>query len=183
VFTFLIPVLALNKDLDGLSSLPSPSEAIKNPEKVFGEEGCRIHIGRPGGAPAAIFNPVLAALQRNLANLDQVDVAETDVSRAASYIRCAVKFYGDENARQDMMEDLVNHAIGGPTAGAWGFTVGMGRLPFIRPGYIWWHGDFVMGALELKNTLGRGGDALSQAIVDYSKLISRNEVGYLISLT
>jgi hypothetical protein len=177
VFTFLIPALALNEGLDSLSSLPSPSEAIKNSEKlaqVFGGKQPLIHIGRPGGAPAVIFNPVLAALQQNLGNLDQVEVSEDEASLAASYIRCAVKFHDNEKDRQDAIKDLVDGAIGG--TGEWGIPVNMAPLSSIKPERIWWHDIFVMLALELKNSLGLGGDALSQAVVDYCKIVSRDQV-------
>lgn len=177
MFTFLIPALALNEGLDSLSSLPSPSEAIKNSEKlaqVFGGKGPLIHIGRPGGAPAVNFNPVLAALQQNLGNLDQVEVSEDEASIAASYIRCAVKFHDNEKDRQDAIKDLVDGAIGG--TGEWGIPVNMAPLSSIKPERIWWHDVFVMLALELKNSLGLGGDALSLAVVDYCKIVSRDQV-------
>ncbi|KAF8172668.1 hypothetical protein BJ912DRAFT_993599 [Pholiota molesta] len=47
--------------------------------------------------------------------------------------------------------------------------------PSIKPVHVWRLDDFIMGALELKNILGIGGDALSQAIVDYVKIISRKK--------
>jgi hypothetical protein len=149
---------------------------------VFGKKGFRIHIGRLGGAPAAIFNPVLAALERHLGNLDQVEVSEFQVSQAADYIHCAVQFYDKEKLRQDAIKSLVNLALG-ETDPEWGIAVEIEGHHPIKPEHVWRLDDFIMGALELKNILGIGGDALSQAIVDYVKIISRKKVGYLISLT
>ena len=39
-----------------------------------------------------------------------------------------------------------------------------------------WHDLFLVQILELKNTLGLSGDALLQAIADYSKIVAREKV-------
>ena len=131
-----------------------------------------IHLGWSGGAPAVIFNPALAILQQRLDHLEQVQVSRQEVQRAANYLQCAVKFYKDKSRRQEKIKELVNEAIG--ENGEWGLT--LGRADNIKPDSSWWYNTFLILVLELKNTLGLSGDALYQAVVDYSKIISREKV-------
>jgi hypothetical protein len=163
--------LALDECLNGLTHMPSPSEAVSSSSKLaeaLGGDNPDIHVGRPGGAPAVIFNPVLATLQRHLDHLEEVTVSRTEVERAAKYIRCAVKFYKDEATRQDAIREAVDVAIG--ENGNWKPTGN------VKPDGSWLHDSFMMMILELKNTPGLSGDAFVQAVVDYSKIISRDEV-------
>ncbi|KDR76199.1 hypothetical protein GALMADRAFT_210854 [Galerina marginata CBS 339.88] len=164
---------ALNKCLNNRLSLPSPSDLVKDPrmlKKVFGGEEPDLHVGRPGGAPAAIFNPVLASLQQSFSDLEQVNVSEDEALRAANYIRSAAKFYDWEDLRQEAIKELVDAAIAQP--GAWGRPVNMAPVNDIIPNACWWHDIFLILILELKNSLGLSGDALFQAVVDYIKMVS-----------
>ena len=70
------------------------------------------------------------------------------------------------------MKELVDEAIG--EKGELGCTLSWADN--IKPGGSWWYGIFLLLALELKNTLGLSGDALLQAVFDYSKIISRDKV-------
>lgn len=174
--------LALDKHLDSLPPIPSPLEVVHSSHKVtdlFGGPQPSIHLGRPGGAPATIFNPALATLQQHLDHLDQVQVTRSEVQRAAEYLRRAVQFYDDEAQRQKAVEELLDGAIG--DKGEW--EVVLGWADNIKPDGSWWHNKFLILALELKNTLGLSGDALLQAIVDYSKIISQERVRRLIFVT
>ncbi|KAG5636817.1 hypothetical protein H0H81_006764 [Sphagnurus paluster] len=174
---------ALNECLDTHLSLPSPSEVVKDArmlDKVFGGKEPRIHVGRPGGAPAVIFHPVLAALQQNLDYLEQVEVSPAEVSRAANYLHSAAKFYEDKDQRQDVIKDLITDALGG--TGKWKHTINLDSGSTVRvkgekiiPDASWWHNVFLILVLELKNSLGLYGDALFQAVVDYSKMVAGDE--------
>lgn len=83
-----------------------------------------------------------------------------------------VKFYKDEG-REDMIRKLVDEAIGEP--GKWRCPIDWAASR-ITPDRCWWHDEFLILIGELKNTLGLSGDALYQAIVDYSKIVSRDKV-------
>jgi hypothetical protein len=131
-----------------------------------------IHLGGPGGVPAAIFNPALAMLQRRLSQLEQVHVSRSEVERAAKYLRCAVAFYDNEGLRQKAIKDLVDVAIG--EAGEWGRSLDWADK--LKPDGGWWYDMFLILVLELKNTLGLSGDALLHAVIDYSKIVSREKV-------
>lgn len=119
-----------------------------------------------------IFNPALATLQQRLDHLEQVQVSRLEVQRAANYLRSAVKFYKDESRRQEVIKGLIDEAIG--EDGEWGLTLGWADN--IKPDGSWWYDTFLILVLELKNTLGLAGDALYQAVVDYSKILSREKV-------
>jgi len=83
--------LALNQRLSR-----SPSDIVHSSDKLadlLGGNEPPIHLGRPGGVPAVIFNPALATLQQRLDHLEQVQVSRLEVRRAANYLRRAVKFY------------------------------------------------------------------------------------------
>ncbi|KAF8963415.1 hypothetical protein BDZ97DRAFT_2059090 [Flammula alnicola] len=115
-----------------------------------------IHLGRPGGAPAAIYNPALAILQQNnLEHLEQVEVSCPDIERAAKYLQCGVAFYQNDALRQMVIKELIDEAIGEKGD--------------------WWYDTFLILVLELKNTLGLSGDPLLQAVIDYSKVVSREK--------
>jgi hypothetical protein len=136
-----------------------------------------IHLGQPGGAPAVIFNPALAMLQHRLDHLEQVHVSCPDVVGAAKYLRYAVAFYDSEDLRQKAIKNVVNVIIGG--VGEW-----QCRLDWadnIKPDGSWWYEKFLILVLELENALGLSGDALLQAIIDYSKIVSREKVQFPIS--
>ena len=81
-------------------------------------------------------------------------------------------FYEDKAHRQDAIRGLVDEAIG--QKGEWGLTLGW--ADDIKPDGSWWYDVFLILVMELKNTLGLSGDALLQAIVDYSKIVSRQKV-------
>jgi len=156
--------------MDEGASLPAPSDCVHSSEKtatLLGGVKPVIHIGRPGGVPAVIFNPILAKLQHDLEHLEQIIVTPQEADNAHKYIGKAVAFHDSEALRQSAIKDLVDLAIG--TKGEWS------RANF-RPDASWSHNGFVTLFLELKNTLGLAGDAVLQAAIDYAKLISYSEV-------
>ncbi len=163
--------LALDQSLDRLTPGSSPSEIVHSPDKVASLLGDKslIHLNGP---PATIFSPALAGLQRNLENLEEIKVSWNDVDCAAKYLRCAIDFYKDEAQRQKAIMDLINEAIG--QNGEWGYALAW--ADGIKPDGCWWHDLFLVQILELKNTLGILGDALLQAIADYSKIVAREKV-------
>ena len=116
-------------------------------------------------------------LQRRLDHLEQVHVSRQEVERAAQYLRCAVAFYDNEGLRQKAIKDLVDDAIG--EAGDWGRSLDWADK--IKPDGGWWYDTFLILVLELKNALGLSGDALLQAVIDYSKIVSREKVRFPIS--
>jgi len=167
---------ALNDRINKLSPGPSPSEIVASPEKllgVFGGNEPDIYLGRPGGAPAVLFSPPLATLQQRLDDLEQVEVSRLEVvDLAGPYFHCAVKFYRNEEAREDSIKKFINSAIG--RTGDWGRFIDCAASK-IKPDGCWWHDEFIIMFLELKNSLGLGGDALYQGIIDFSKILSRDK--------
>jgi hypothetical protein len=163
--------LALDQSLDRLTPKSSPSEIVDSPDKVaglLGSDKSPIHLN---GAPVAMFNPALATLQRNLENLEKIKVSRSDIDCAAKYLRSAVDFYKEEAQRQKAIMKLIDEAIG--RKGEWGFALDW--ADGIKPDVVWWHHLFLVQVLELKNTLGLSGDALLQAIIDYSKIVAREK--------
>ena len=119
-----------------------------------------------------ISNPALAILQRSLGHLEELSVSRSEVERAAQYLRCAVTFYEDKAHFQKAIRGLVDEAIG--QKGEWGLALGWADN--IKSDGSWWCDAFLILVLELKNTLGLSGDALFRAVVDYSKIVSRQKV-------
>ncbi|KAF8727267.1 hypothetical protein AX14_007435 [Amanita brunnescens Koide BX004] len=149
---------ALDERLNRLPSTVSPSDMVHFSDKLadlLGGNDPLIHLGRPGGAPAVIFNPALANLQQRLDHLE-----ELPVSRSEGKAR-----------RRGAMQGLVDEAIG--QKGEW--TLALDWADNIKPDGSWWYDGFLILVLELKNTLGLSGDALLQALVDYSKIVSRQK--------
>jgi hypothetical protein len=176
-FSFLHP--SSQRKSQPFSPTPSPSDIVLSSHKqaeLVGGNKPSIHLGRPGGVPAAIFNPALAMLRHRLDHLEQVHVSRGDVECAARYLRCAVEFYDNEDLCQRAIKDLVDGAIG--ETGEWERSIDWADK--IKPGGGWWYDTFLILVLELKNALGLSG-ALFQAVVDYSKIISREKVQFLIS--
>ena len=164
--------VALDQSLDRLNPNSSPSDIVHFPDKVAELLDDDKSLIRLSGAPAALFNPALAILQKNLENLEQVGISPSDVDHANQYIRYATKFYKDEAQCQKAIMELIEEAIG--EKGEWGSTLVWADR--IRPDGCWWYGLFLAQVLELKNMLGLSGDALLQAIIDYSKIIGRERV-------
>jgi hypothetical protein len=111
-------------------------------------------------------------LQQRLDHLEQVQVSRSQVDHAAKYLLCAVAFYEIEAHRQKAIKELVDKAIG--DEGEWGLRLDWADN--IKIDGSWWYDGFLALVLELKNTLGLSGDALLQAVVDYSKIVSRERV-------
>lgn len=112
LFSFLH--LDLGVCLDSLRPPYLPSEIIGSAAKIgelFGGVNARIYLGRPGGAPAAVFNPALATLQHRLDHLDQVQVTRQYVGHAAQYLDLAIGFYDNETARENAIIKKVNVAV------------------------------------------------------------------------
>ena len=119
-----------------------------------------------------IFNPALAILQRRLHHLEQVNVSPSTVQCASNYLRCAVTFYENEAHRQKAIKELVDVAIGEKAK----WTSTLGWADSIKPEGSWWYNEFLILVLELKDTLGLSGDAVLQAVMDYSKIVTREKV-------
>ncbi|KAF8956121.1 hypothetical protein BDZ97DRAFT_1672053 [Flammula alnicola] len=171
-FSFLH--LDLRKHIDSLCPAYSPSETIGSITKIrelLEGVNTRVYLGRPGGAPAAIFNPALAALQRRLDHLDQVQVTCQDVTHATDYLNLAMKIYDNETARESAIQESVDAAVG--LDGGW--NVELNWADDIEPDCCWWHEGFLIMVLELKNVVGLDGNPLLQAIVDYGKIISQEK--------
>ena len=169
--------LDLGNRLDSLRPASSPSEIIGSVTKIRELlEGVATHIylGRPSGAPAAIFNPALATLQHRLDHLDHVNVTRQDVMHAADYLNQAIGFYSDETGREKALQGLLDVAV--DQGGSWNKQLSW--ADGIKPDCCWWHKDFLTMVLELKNTVGLAGNPVLQAIVDYSKIISQEKVRY-----
>ena len=172
--------LALDESLNRLAPTPSPSDIVDSfsrQAELLGGDKASIHLGRPGGAPASIFNPALATLQRRLDHLEQVHVSRRDVEGAAEYLRYAVAFYDNEDVRQKAIKNVVNDVIG--ETGEWECCLDWADN--IKPDGGWWYETFLILVLEVKNALGLSGDALLQAVIDYSKIVSREKVRFPIS--
>ena len=167
--------LDLDERLDSLCPRSSPSEIIINVPKIHELlEGvtARIHLGRPGGAPVAIFNPALATLQQHLDNLDQIQVTPRDVQCATDYIKRAIEFYPDEAARENAIKGIFDAGVG--QGGDW--DTRLNWADGIKPDCCWWYKEFLTMVLELKNMLGLDGNPMLQAIIDYSKIVSHKKV-------
>ena len=77
-------------------------------------------------------------------------------------------FYEDEAHRQKAIKELVDGTI--REKAKWTFTLGW--VDNIKPDGSWWYNEFLILVLELKDMLGLSGDALLQAIMDYSKIVT-----------
>ncbi|KDR71642.1 hypothetical protein GALMADRAFT_254023 [Galerina marginata CBS 339.88] len=164
----------LSRRIGSLRAAYSPSETISSAAKI-GElhEGinARIHLTHPGGAPAAIFNPALAALQRDLDRLDQVEVTCHDVQHATEYVGLALKNYDSEADRKSATEESINAAV--DRVGDW--HTKLDWADSIRPDCCWWHEGFAFTVLTLKNIVGLAGNPLLEAILVYGKIISQSK--------
>ena len=179
VFLILTP-LDLNERLDSLAPGLSPSEIASKPSeivRVLDGQNISIYLGRPGGAPTAVFNPTLASLQQRLDNLEQGEVSCTEVHRAAQYIVSATKFFEERN-RQNDIKELISKAIGGKPLWKQLLRWAGG----IKPDGSWWYNKFPILVLEIKNMWGLHGDAILQAALVYSKILSPTEVRCRISV-
>ncbi len=73
---------------------------------------------------------------------------------------------------------LIDEAI--ERKGEWGSAL-LDWTDGFKPNGCWWHDLFLVQVLELKNILGLLGDALLQAIIDYSKIVAWEKVQSSIS--
>ncbi|TFK62631.1 hypothetical protein BDN72DRAFT_872475 [Pluteus cervinus] len=117
-----------------------------------------IHAVRDEGT--IIGCPSSMCLQRRLDHLDEVQVSPTEVAKACSYLRLAIKFFPNEATRQDEIKEHIETMIG--QSGQWGTP----WADSIKPGGSWWYNDFLTLVLELKNSL---------AIIVYSKIVSQDK--------
>ena len=157
----------------------SPSEIVnstKNVNRIFGDPNCQIHINE---VPAVIFNRSLAALQQRLENLDEIKVSRQDVALAAEYLLAANAYYVDENARELAIKKIIDKTMGG--AVEWKKVVDLDGGAIIKPSRCHWYRDFLIAIHELKNTIGIHGDAHLQAVIGYSKIVTRDKVRCPIS--
>ena len=141
LFSFLR--LDLGKRLDSLRPASSPSEIIGSVTKIrelLEGVAAHIYLGRPSGAPVAIFNPALATLQHRLDHLDQVKVTRQDVIHAADYFNQAIGFYSDETGRKKALKGLFDIAVdqGGSSNTQLNWAGG------IKPDCCWWHKEFLI---------------------------------------
>ncbi|KIM45609.1 hypothetical protein M413DRAFT_24776 [Hebeloma cylindrosporum] len=152
----------------------SPSDIIGSVAKVnevFGGINPRIYLGRPSGAPAAIFNWALATLQHRLDHLEEVQVAPQDIGCAAKYLNVAIEFYDDERVRENAIKESIDVALG--EEGSW--NTQLNWADGIKPRCGWWHKGFLTTLLELKNTVGLAGNPILQAVIGYGKIISQTK--------
>ncbi|KAG5649917.1 hypothetical protein H0H81_001495 [Sphagnurus paluster] len=164
----------LGERITSLCPSNSPSETAGSPAKireVIEGNKSRVYVGRPGGAPAAIFNPALAALQLRLENLDQVKVDHGDVVNAAEYMDKAITAYDDESAREKAIKTCIDIAVG--QSGDWNSRLDWADA--IKPDCAWWHKLFLTIVLELKNIDGLAGNPSFQSIIDYCKIIPQKK--------
>jgi hypothetical protein len=143
--------------------------------EIFGDPNCQIHINQ---VPAVIFNPALAALQQLLENLDEIEVSRQDVVRAVNYLLAANAYYVDEDARELAIKKIIDQTMGGTVE--WQAVVNLDGEVIIKPDRCDWYRDFLIAIHELKNTIGINGDAHLQAVIGYSKIVTRNKVLCLI---
>ncbi|TFK19282.1 hypothetical protein FA15DRAFT_648623 [Coprinopsis marcescibilis] len=144
---------------------PSPSEVVRSAEKVAtflqSRSVCMDRV------PVAMFSPPLAKLQRNLDNLETLVPSCSDINHAAAFLGGAVQLCTTKQERQQNTEPHVDKLLG--ENGEWQETLEWAGN--IKPDAIWWHNDFALLILELKNILGNDGDAVLHATVDYSKIL------------
>lgn len=109
-------------------------------------DGNAIRMGTPS---AVIFNPALAKLQQALEKIEKIDVSPADIQLASSYVARATEVYDDETSFEETFH------------------------PVLEDGQ--WHRSFLLVAFGLKNLPGLSGDALLQAVIDYSQVISQSK--------
>jgi len=160
--------------LDPLCPAYSPSDIVGSAAKIgelLGGVNARIYR-RPGGTPAAIFDSALATLQHRLDHLNQVQVIRQDVGNGAQYLNLAIGFYNDETAPENAIKERINVAISQDASWNTQFDLADG----IKPACFWWHKEFLIMVLELKNTVGLVGNPVLPAIVNHSQIISQKKV-------
>lgn len=118
-----------------------------------------------------MFSPPLAHLQRDLAELDHLEVSEHDVSNASYFLGATAMSCHDEGSRQDAIPQLVDRLIGEPGR-RWQEVDWVGS----QPAATWWQGEFPIAILELKNAPGIGGDPFVQSLADYCRIVSDPQV-------
>ena len=136
----------------------------------------RVYLDR---VPVAIFSAPLARLKQRLDNLDGVEVLPNNVAYAAKYLATASKTFRSEEQRRVVIEDTITKQLG-PSGGEWDKPLEWAQN--IRPDASWWRNDFAVILLVLKNTVGLGGEAVIQALVDFSKIVASNRVCYCLLL-
>lgn len=129
----------------------------------------RVYLDR---VPVAMFSPPLARLQQRFDGLDKVKPSPTEVACAAEFLGAAIDFFENEDLRQQAIYDYIDALVREP--GQWEESLKWAGN--IKPDASWWHKKFPIILLELENTVGIGGDAILQSIVDYSKIISQEKV-------
>ncbi|KAJ7284150.1 hypothetical protein C8J57DRAFT_754645 [Mycena rebaudengoi] len=155
---------ARNKQFDALANVPSPSSCSKEPDQLFNNHS--ILAGRPHGRcgpPTALFDSRLAGLTDAIRALPtSPPPSHSLLERAHNIITICLAFYSSEALTTEF-----NHLFPG---GQWQETMDGGVA---KPEALW---DGML--LELKKERGNGGDAKSQVIADYDKLVaSRHGVG------
>jgi hypothetical protein len=137
--------------------------AFLDPEKG------RVYLDR---VPVAMFSPPLARLQQRLDGLDKVEPSPAEVACASGFLEAAINFSKNEGLCQQAIYEYIDALLREP--GRW-----EERLKWagnIKSDASWCHKNFPIILLELENTLGIDGDAILQAVVDYSKIISQEKV-------
>ena len=142
-------------------------EDCRDDKQSLGDDSL-VYLNR---VPAQLFSPPLARLQKYIENLENMDVSLATMNHASRLLASFVRFHEDQDAREDHILDDINTLLNGsmwqkPLAGA----------PELRPSASWFFQSYAIGLLELKNTLGIGGDAMYQVLADYVKLIAAEEV-------
>ncbi|KJA26392.1 hypothetical protein HYPSUDRAFT_319166 [Hypholoma sublateritium FD-334 SS-4] len=99
-----------------------------------------------------------------------MEVSHATIKHASNLLAHLVQFHEDEGALGAQIIDDISALLDG---GEWYKQIGVATK--IRPYASWFYKSYPIGLLELKNTLGIGGDAMYKVIVDYTKIIATEE--------
>ncbi|KAJ7217404.1 hypothetical protein B0H12DRAFT_340205 [Mycena haematopus] len=143
-----------------ITAVASPSTCASDPALLFKNQ--HIHAGRPFGdcgPPNVLFDPILAHLTAEISNLGSVSIELTWIVHAKELIKLCLGFDWAEKSSEEGLVLILERCFPG---GKW-------QVP-AQPTAIW---QKVAGALELKSNRGIGGDAQTQVLADYPKLVTQ----------
>ncbi|KJA26398.1 hypothetical protein HYPSUDRAFT_1065839, partial [Hypholoma sublateritium FD-334 SS-4] len=161
----------LAQRIETASSGPSPSEIVKTAgavNKFFGGDS-PVYLNQ---VPAQIFSPPLARLQQNLEIFENMEVSSAMIRYASNLLAHLVQFYEDEDVLEAQIIDDISLLLDGHDV--WHKQIA--KVTKLRPDVSWFYKNYPIGLLELRNTLGIGGDAMYKTIVDHTKIIAAKEV-------
>ncbi|KAK7030943.1 hypothetical protein VNI00_013890 [Paramarasmius palmivorus] len=157
-----------DREISRFSAAPSPSAGAENPSICY-KGLVDVRAGRPAaiyGPSNALFDPHLARLTHELRNLDTVPVTPEMINLAYALLTKSADFYENERAKESAIRPLLGVLFPG---GLWQLPIANSRA---KPGAF-----RLLGLIfELKNEDGNAGDPEAQAILDYVKLLSDEEL-------